>query len=178
MSLSTDDKVAVFRNDKTPLFESMTAFTKSSSGIFSFYRELASEMVEISSLQSVSLYSDYETQIAVLQRLWERYLELIHAAGFTDEWESYRSPSFRDEFISRYDEFIFLIGGYLTKYELEQLRKVGQILPVTLLFNYSGAKSSHHKIYEKVLDIKLDDRPAPTINLHNARLYACTGMLA
>ncbi len=177
-ALSKDDKIAVFRSEKTLFLDNFMAFAQVSAGIFSFYRELSAEMVDMDALAKAGKYTDYELQITVLERLWQNYLNEIKRAGYSDEWESYRAPSFRKGFISRYDSFVFLIGGYLTKYELEQLKLAGEEKDVLLLFNYAGKKHRHHELYEKYLGISLDDRPAPVFNGRNTRIYSCSGMAA
>lgn len=157
--IAKKDRLTIFKNESGIFMESFDAFSRASAGIFSFYRELSSEMIDTERLSKAGKYTDYEEQIKALERLWTTYLELIAKDGMTDEWEDFKNPRFRQDFINRYDEFFFLVGGYLTKYELKQLEQVGGFKKVTLVFNYAGAKYSLHEQYEKYLNIELDDRP-------------------
>lgn len=177
-ALSKDDKIAIFRSENNLFLDNFTAFVQASSDIFSFYRELSAEMINADELAAAGKYTDYELQITVLERLWHNYLEIIKNDGYTEEWESYRTPSFREDFITRYDKFVFLIGGYLTKYELEQLRQTGGKKDIHLIFNYAGNRHAHHFLYEKHLNITLDDRPLPSLSNENTHIYSCSSMAA
>lgn len=178
LSVAKKDRLTLFKNDNGIFMESFDAFAQASVGIFSFYRELASEMVDMENLAKAGKYTDYEEQIKALERLWQNYLELISKDGWTDEWEDFKNPRFRQDFIDRYDEFYFLIGGYLTKYELKQLEQVGGFKNVTLAFNYAGAKYALHEQYEKYLNIKLDNRPLKNFTPSICLPVAASGMAA
>lgn len=177
-NLSKKDKITIFKNENGIFFENFGAFAQASIGIFSFYRELSSEMVDMEKLAAAGKYTDYEPQIEALKKLWNKYLELIEQDGWREEWEDLKNPQFSSDFIERYDEFVFLIGGYLTKYELKQLGCVGEIKNVTLIFNYAGNKYNLHKQYEKYLDIELEDRPLKPISKNSCLIAACPSMAA
>ena len=177
-ALAKKDKTTLFKNDENLLLEDYDAFLQISGTMFSFYRELASEMVDVKTLAAAGKYTDYENQITALTKLWEKYMLLIKTDGWSDEWEEFKNPKFRNYFIERYDEFIFLISGYLTKYELKQLKQVSSIKNITLLFNYAGNRYSLHRQYEKYLNIELSDRPLRQFNQNNCILVASSGMIS
>lgn len=177
-NLSKKDKITIFKNENGIFFENFGAFAQASVGIFSFYRELSSEMVDMEKLALAGKYTDYEAQIDALKKLWNKYLELIADDGWREEWEDFKNPEFRADFIQRYDEFVFLIGGYLTKYELKQLESVSEIKNVTLIFNYAGNKYNLHKEYEKYLGIQLEDRPLKPISQNSCLIAPCPSMAA
>lgn len=176
--ISKKDKLTLFKSENGIFFENFGAFAQASLGIFSFYRELSSEMVKVETLSSAGKYTDYEEQIQALERLWKKYLSLTEKDGWAEEWEDLKNPEFRSSFISRYDDFIFLVGGYLTRYELKQLEEVGKIKNVTLLFNYAGAKYALHSQYEKYLGIELTDRPLKRFSNETCLLVSCPSMAA
>lgn len=178
LSLSNDDKLAVFKSENSIFFSNLLAFIEISGNIFSFYRELSAEMVNMEDLSKAGKYTDYETQIAVLQRLWENYIKIINEYGFYDEWENYRNPLLDNTFISRYDKFIFLIGGYLTKYEITQLQQLGINKDVALLFNFVGEPHNHHKIYEKSFNFEFDNNSNYLINNENTSICQCPNMIS
>ena len=177
-TLSRDDKIAIFRKENSLFLDNFMAFAQTSMDVFSFYRELSSEMIDAKALSKAGKYTDYELQLTVLEKLWQNYLNEIKKDGYSEELESCRIPILRESFISRYDTFVFLIGGYLTKYELERLKLTAAEKEVLLLFNYAGKKHKQHEIYEKYLGITLDDRPTPVFNEQNTKIYACSSMAA
>lgn len=174
--IAKKDRLTIFKNENGIFMENFDAFSRASVGIFSFYRELSSEMIDTERLSKAGKYTDYEEQIKALERLWTTYLTLIAEDGMTDEWEDFKNPRFRQDFIDRYDEFFFLVGGYLTKYELKQLEQVGGFKKVTLVFNYAGARYSLHEQYEKYLNIELDDRPLKRFAPSSCIPVAASGM--
>lgn len=178
LSLSNDDKLTVFRKENTTFFENLLSFIQVAKNIFSFYRELSAEMVSVDDLFKAGKYTDYEAQITVLQRLWQNYLDIIKKHGFYDEWENYRNPLLNNDFVSRYDKFIFLIGGYLTKYELTQLKKLSENKNVELLFNFVGEPSNHHKIYERYFNFEFEKDYEYFTTNENTDIYECSNMIS
>ncbi len=157
--LTSDDKIAMFKASDSELISKLTYFIKTSSGILSFYRELSAEMIAPEQLLKAGVYTDYETQITVLSKLWQIYTENLAKDGLSDEWETRKNAVYRSEFIDRYDKFVFLISGFLTKYEQQQLKTLATQKDVTLIFNYAGELNKQHRLYEDYLDIEIEKQP-------------------
>ncbi len=176
--LSNDEKLAVFKSVDSELFTKLTYFIKTSSGILSFYRELSAEMITPEKLAKEGLYTDYETQINVLSTLWQNYVNMLANLSFTDEWEARKQAKYRDNFINRYDTFVFLISGFLTKYEQEQLKTLSQHKEVILVFNYAGELNQQHKQYEKNLGISIETQKLAELSRSNTHIIAHESYLA
>lgn len=171
--LNSKYKLSVFKTEDSEFFENFITFAQNTSSIFAFFRELKSEMIDMDALAKAGKYTDYENQIEALRNLWNIYSELLEKDGFTEEWETYAEPEISEIFTDMYNEFVFLISGFLTKYELERLKLLGGKKNVTLIFNYSGKKYKQHKLYENFFDCRsLEDKEEPRFNRNTAAIYS------
>ena len=89
--LTNEEITAVFKSDNKEFLSSFIPFAQNTKNIFSFFRELFAEMVDVESLVNASQYSDYEKQINILNHLWSIYLEIIHNDGWIDKYETYKN---------------------------------------------------------------------------------------
>ena len=67
--LSKDEVYTVFKSNNEEFITSFLSFAKNSKNIFAFYRELFSENVSVDELSKAALYSDYEAQITILNKM-------------------------------------------------------------------------------------------------------------
>lgn len=172
--LTNEEITAVFKSDNKEFLQSFIPFAQNAKNIFSFFRELFAEMVDIKSLVKASQYSDYERQINILNHLWSIYLDIIHNDGWTDKYEIYKNIDLNNIFIDRYDNYIFLISGFLTKYELTVLKKISETKNVIIVFNYAGPRQSQHKEYEAFFGTEsLQDKTLPVFTNSNMQIYSC-----
>ena len=177
--LSKDEVYTVFKSNNEEFITSFLSFAKNSKNIFAFYRELFSENVSVDELSKAALYSDYEAQITILNKLWYIYVELIHNDNYMDKWESFSSFQLNDLFIESYNEYIFLINGFLTKYELSFIKKISQKQNVLVVFNYAGNLHTQHKEYEKFFETSaLKDKEMPVFSNSNTQIYECESNLS
>lgn len=177
--LSKDEIYAVFKNNNEDFTESFLSFAKNTNNIFSFYRELFAEHVSVEDLLKVSLYSDYEMQINILTKLWDIYLELIHKDNYMDKWETYNNFKLNEYFINSYNEYIFLINGFLTKYELTFIKNISTMQNVCVVFNYAGSLYNQHKEYEKFFNTSsLKDKNMPLLSNNNVQIYECASNIS
>lgn len=174
--LTNEEITAVFKSDNKEFLQSFIPFAQNAKNIFSFFRELFAEMVDIKSLVKASQYSDYERQINILNHLWSIYLDIIHNDGWIDKYEIYKNINLdlNNIFIDRYDNYIFLISGFLTKYELTVLKKISETKNVIIVFNYAGPRQSQHKEYEEFFGTNsLQDKTLPVFTNSNMQIYSC-----
>ena len=177
--LSKDEVYTVFKSNNEEFITSFLSFAKNSKNIFAFYRELFSENVSVDELSKAALYSDYEAQITILNKLWDIYVELIHNDNYMDKWESFSSFQLNDLFIESYNEYIFLINGFLTKYELSFIKQISQKQNVLVVFNYAGNLHTQHKEYEKFFETSaLKDKEMPVFSNGNTQIYECESNLS
>ncbi len=172
--LTNEEITAVFKSDNKEFLQSFIPFAQNAKNIFSFFRELFTEMVDIESLVKASQYSDYERQINILNHLWSIYLDIIHNDGWIDKYETYKNINLNNIFINRYDNYIFLISGFLTQYELTVFKKISETRNVIIVFNYAGPKQSQHKEYEAFFKTDyLRDKNLPVFTNSNMQIYSC-----
>lgn len=173
--LTNEEITAVFKQDNKEFLSSFIPFAQNAKNIFSFFRELFAEMVDVESLVKASQYSDYERQINILNHLWSIYLNIIHNDGWIDKYETYKNINLNNAFIDKYDNYIFLISGFLTKYELTVIKTISETKSVTAVFNYAGPKQSQHKEYEVFFGTNcLQDKNLPVFSNNNMQIYSCT----
>ncbi len=100
--LTNEEITAVFKSDNKEFLSSFIPFAQNTKNIFSFFRELFAEMVDVESLVNASQYSDYEKQINILNHLWSIYLEIIHNDGWIDKYETYKNINLNNIFIDKF----------------------------------------------------------------------------
>lgn len=142
-SLSKDEKITIMSAGADHQLGSYLSFVQQSSSLLPFFRELVAEQIDVEYLRKASMYQDYEQQIMVLSTLWDKYRLSVHEAGYMDEWECYSKPSLDHSYLRRYDNYIFLISGYLSNYELLQLYMISMNCNLEIYFNYTG--DVHHQ---------------------------------
>lgn len=177
--LSDIEKLTVFKSTDEEFYNNFIAFAQSASNIFAFYRELFAEMIDTSDLVKAGMYTDYEKQISTLNLLWQKYIEAVHADGYIDSWETYSKIELNEDILNMYDDYIFLIGGFLTKYEIERIKKIAETKNVILIFNYYGKKTHQHIKYEKLFGTdSLVDKEVKDFNSQNLQIFACSSSIS
>lgn len=172
--LTKDEMYTVFKSSDEEYIESFLSFAQNSKNIFAFYRELFAENVTVEELSKAALYSDYESQITILNKLWTIYIELIHNDDYMDKWETYNNITYNETFISSYNKYIFLINGFLTKHELSFIKNISLKENVLVVFNYAGSLHAQHKEYEKFFNTSsLKDKIMPVLTNNNTQIYHC-----
>lgn len=177
--LSDIEKLTVFKSDDEEFYNNFIAFAQSASNIFAFYRELFAEMIDTNELVKAGMYTDYENQINTLNLLWQKYLEAVHADGYIDSWEAYSNIELNEDVLNMYDDYIFLIGGFLTKYEIERIKKIAETKNVIIIFNYYGKKTHQHIKYEKLFGTdSLIDKEVKDFNSKNLQIFTCSSSIS
>ena len=165
-SLPKTEQSKMLHSNEPDLLKGYINFISTSSDLLPFYREFNAEGLSAQALKADFMYSDYEEQIAVLINLWQIYCGIINKAGFVDEWECYSSPLLDEKYLSRYDNYLFLIGGYLNNYEITQLKSIADKHHVELYFNYTEEIHYQKDKLEKAFDSKItEDECDPPVKL-------------
>ncbi|MDR2884716.1 MAG: PD-(D/E)XK nuclease family protein [Deferribacteraceae bacterium] len=162
---------------RTKEIESYIQFIQRSSALLPFFREIMVEGIDPKRLQTESMYHDYADQIDVLSKLWATYCMQVHQDGFFDEWECFAAPELDESYISRYDRFIFLIGGYLNNYEITQLKSLSNNAHVSLYFNYVGDTHHQRKLLTSRFNAEIQTEDDEVI-VANAHIIPCQSGLA
>ncbi len=94
------------------------AFLKNSKYIFSFFEELAVEMVELETLKSFDTYADYHEHLEILETLHQAYLKKLDKHNYVDKMTLPKYYQINENYIHTFDEIILHLEGYLSRFEL------------------------------------------------------------
>ena len=64
---------------------SLVRFFTKSDALFKFFEELSGEQINFGTLVEADAYAEFETHLAILERLLENYRNLLDEQGFTDK---------------------------------------------------------------------------------------------
>lgn len=112
-------------------------FTKSDA-LFKFFEELAGEQISFETLASADAYAEFETHIAILEKLLKNYQNLLDAQNFTDKAFIPASYKLNEGFLKSYNMIEIYLEGYLSHFELELIEKIAQ--KVQLIIHYTTSK--------------------------------------
>ncbi|MDR0453972.1 MAG: PD-(D/E)XK nuclease family protein [Deferribacteraceae bacterium] len=154
-NLTETEQSKMLHSGESDALKSYLNFVQSSSDLLPFYRELNVEGIDAETLKNESAYSEYKDQITSLANLWRIYCNSLRKEGFVDEWEYFSSPSLDEKYLLRYKNYFFLIGGYLNKYEITQLRAISEKYRVELYFNYTGEEHYQKDKLENIFNAKI-----------------------
>ena len=105
---------------------SLIRFFTKSDAIFKFYEELAGEEVDFGRLAQADAYVEFETHLAVLEQLLERYRQLLDEKGLTDRAFIPKTFTLNRGFIARYRKIEVYLEGYLSRFELKLLAAISE----------------------------------------------------
>ncbi len=135
------------------------SFLKNSKYIFSFFEELAVELLEISKLKEFDTYADYHEHLEILEKLHDTYLEKLKERNLVDKISLPKYYKINTEYINNFDKIVLHLEGYLSKFELKLFMEISKIKPFFIeittnkfnqkmidMFNDLGfsLKSNHH----------------------------------
>ena len=112
-------------------------FTKSDA-LFKFFEELAGEKIGFEILAQADAYAEFETHLAILERLLENYRNLLNSQGFTDKAFIPGSYKLNEGFLESYETIEIHLEGYLSHFELELMEKTAE--KAQLILHYTTSK--------------------------------------
>lgn len=170
--LGDTDKKTLLKDSSERLLKDFIEFAGAGSAVFKLYREILSEFIEFNELKKESLYTDYEVQADVLERLFDSYRTIVHELGYVDSCEIYNNFELDYEFINSYEKYFVVVSGMLTAFEMSVLKQVGDIADVELIFTWSGGGEQYHKKFNQYLGFEIE--PMPEYKFENIQVTACT----
>ncbi|SFV56763.1 FIG00388203: hypothetical protein [hydrothermal vent metagenome] len=108
-------------------------FTKSDA-IFKFFEELEQEEIEFSRLVEADPYAEFDRDISILESLRDRYREILDSRSLTDRVFLPKEYKLNESFISRYEEIVIHIEGYLSRFEMNLISKCSLLTRVIIHF--------------------------------------------
>ena len=125
-----------FENLKVDL--SLVRFFTKSDALFKFFEELTGEQISFGTLAQADAYVEFETHLAILERLWENYRNLLDAQGFTDKAFIPGSYRLNEGFLQSYETIEIHLEGYLSNFEFELIEKIA--IKTQLILHYTTSK--------------------------------------
>ena len=135
-------------------------FLKNSSFIFRFFEEIFAERVEIETLRSVDTYADFEDHLEILEKIYERYVEVLEREGLVDRI-TIKKYRLNENFLKQFSQIDIYVDGYLSRFEMEVLSAIRN--PLFLHFDVTPF---NRKLVERLeIDEKLKEGMRYTIGL-------------
>ncbi|MEA2073961.1 MAG: PD-(D/E)XK nuclease family protein, partial [Campylobacterota bacterium] len=123
-------------------------FTKNSSYIFKFFAELSAEKYDISMLNDVDIYGEFQEHISILSELYKRYENLCDERNYLDKTFIPKLYEFNKSFAKTHKEIEIKVDGHLTNFEFELLERCCEYSNITLIFNTSIFNSKMQSKFE------------------------------
>jgi RecB family exonuclease len=123
--------------DKLKFDKNLVKFFTKSEAIFKFFEELSAEEVDFELLKSADAYAEFDKHIEILQKLQNRYKELLYQENLTDRVFVYQDFKLNSAFLRNYDTIKIYIAGYLSRFELRLLSMVAKECELIVVFETS-----------------------------------------
>jgi len=129
---------------------SLVRFFTKSDALFKFFEELAGEQINFGTLVEADAYAEFETHLAILERLLENYRNLLDVQGFTDKAFIPSSYRLNEGFLESYDTIEIHLEGYLSHFELELLENIAQQTQLTIHYTTSKFNMKMQERFESM----------------------------
>lgn len=138
---------------------SFTYFIKQSDYIYRFFLELASENVDIESINSIDTYGFYNEHLEILKQIQKNFLNILDREGFVDKINYSKYYQINTDFLNRYDEIEVFFEGYFTKFEFEIIKDISKQTKLIIDFIYNEFnKKSIEKFVDLGFDLELNNK--------------------
>lgn len=154
-------KITQNLHDKLGIPKEFFSFLKNSDYLFSFFKELANENIDILSLKNYDIYANFDEHIEILNELHKNYVEELEKNALFDAITLPQIYEINEAYIKRFSKIIINIDGVLSSFEWNLLIKTSQICEVIIKIK---ATKLNQKTYQKVQDIT-------NLELKEDRLY-------
>ncbi|WP_295421337.1 PD-(D/E)XK nuclease family protein [Sulfurovum sp.] len=124
--------------DKLNVNHELVRFFTKSDALFKFFEELAAEDIDFRTLSQADAYAEFESHLAILEKLLHNYRKLLDKKNFTDKAFIPDSYFLNEGFIQSYQTIEVHLEGYLSRFELELLEKISQ--QTQLIVHYATSK--------------------------------------
>ena len=138
---------------KLGINSNFSSFIKQSDYIYRFFLELASENVDIKTIDLSDTYGFYGEHLQLLKEIKKNYLEQLDKNLAVDRINMSKYFAINEEFIKRYDSIHLEFEGYFTSYEFEIVKEVSKLEELTISFIYN---EFNKKSIEKFIDYGID----------------------
>ncbi len=106
------------------------SFLKNSQYLFSFFEELAVEMVTIDQLQQSDTYASYHEHLLILRQLQQNYIRLLDARKLVDKMTLPSLYQLNTRYISSFEQIDLYLEGYLNRFEQQLFTQIAEHVPL------------------------------------------------
>ena len=119
--------------EKLGINREFMSFFKSSEFILSFFNEIYLERVNLDEVDLADTYTEYSEHLIILKEIYNNYKKLLEDDGFVDK---ITIDNFRinKNFLSQFEKIELEVLGYLTKFDLEILKKISEFKDIQICF--------------------------------------------
>ncbi|HDL20468.1 MAG TPA: hypothetical protein ENH30_04230, partial [Nitrospirae bacterium] len=147
--LRREQLAGLFRDSSKKMQEDFFEFAAAGSRILRFLDEIHAEKITADKLTKVSLYTDYEKHINILKDIGDSYRNALEEDGLTDIMFLKMGGAFLLDWLEDFKKVHFLVGGYLTGFELDLIKTIGHKKDVEIIVRYEGEPDKQtKKIFE------------------------------
>jgi RecB family exonuclease len=124
------------------------SFANDSEFIFSFFKELFLERVDIDDVIMSDTYIEYEEHLNLLKEIKNNYSKLLFKEGYTDDFliEEYE---INEKLLEGIEEIEIHLDGYLSKFDVEVLDKINK----NIIINVEVSKFNRSLIRKFLVDL-------------------------
>ena len=107
-------------------------FLKNSKYLFSFFEELAVELVDIETLKTFDTYASYNEHLEILQTLQQKYIQLLDEKNYVDKMTLPSLYRLNQKYIKSFEQIDLYLEGYLNRFELKLFTEVARLTPLII----------------------------------------------
>ena len=140
----TKQSEKILRND----YEALKNITKLNTFIESlsaFYQEIDENMVDLSDMKKVSLYTDYQTHVDILSDVYEYYSKILEEHNLIDKNSLKHTLRIKNPYSGK--RMYIAVSGFLTKFEVAALKKMSEKSDITLFIQVDESLDKINEIY-------------------------------
>ncbi len=129
-------------------------FLENSPFIFSFFEETSKELVNLDDLKEADAYAEYADKIEILEKLKERYKQILDKRGYADIIFLPQIYKLNLSFLNSFKKAIFYQIDYLNAFEVKFLRQIAKIKPFNVKIKIDKYNQAIAKHYIDIFSLK------------------------
>lgn len=129
-------------------------FLENSPFIFSFFEETSKELVNLDDLKEADAYAEYADKIEILEKLKERYKQILDKRGYADIIFLPQIYKLNLSFLNSFKKAIFYQIDYLNAFEVKFLKQIAKIKPFYIKIKIDKYNQAIAKHYRDIFSLK------------------------
>ena len=141
------------------------AFLKNNEYLFSFFKELSLSKKSILDLQNNDYYTAYNEHLQILDEVFKNYLYFLEQENLYDDISLIYEYKLNFDYLDLYDEFIYDLQGFLSKFEQDLLEQISKYKKTTICFKTSIFNIKYLKEFSFLSDLDIKENKYYEINI-------------